>query len=117
MADNNSLRVSKPWGFEEILEKNDDYVLKKLTMFKGHRCSLQYHEEKRETIFVVSGLLGLETGPHLDRLTFEQYSPGDCFTLDPLKIHRMSAIEDCVYLEASTPELHDVVRLQDDYNR
>jgi mannose-6-phosphate isomerase len=109
--------INKPWGKEELLEINDHYMVKKLTMWKGHRCSLQYHKQKKETIYVLSGLLKIYSGPSENKLTEKIYSPNDTITLLPGTIHRMEGVEDCVYLEASTPQMEDVVRIQDDYNR
>lgn len=109
--------INKPWGHEELLEINDNYVLKKLTMHKGHRCSLQYHNIKRETIYVLKGKLRIYTGLSKDLLTSKIFEPSKNITLAPGVIHRMEAIDDCVYLEASTPELTDVVRIADDYER
>lgn len=109
--------IKKPWGQEEVVEINDKYMVKKLTMWKGHRCSLQYHNVKQETIFVLSGKLKIYTGPFKENLSFEIYGPNESITILPGIIHRMEAFEDTIYLEASTPEMQDVVRLSDDYNR
>lgn len=109
--------IDKPWGKEEILEINDRYMVKKLTMWKGHRCSLQYHNTKRETIYVLSGQLRIYYGPTREALDAPIFGPAETITLTPGVIHRMEAVEDSVYLEASTPEMDDVVRLVDDYQR
>ena len=109
--------IEKPWGKEELLEINDFYVLKKLTMWKNHRCSLQYHNHKQETIYVLSGKLRIFTGKSENELSSKIYVPNETLTLLPGVVHRMEGVEDCVYLEASTPQLDDVVRIQDDYNR
>ena len=94
--------IEKPWGQEEVIEINDKYMVKKLTMWAGHRCSLQYHNIKKETIYVLSD---------------KYYRSGDTITIPPKYIHRMEGIEDSVYLESSTPEMDDVVRVSDDYQR
>jgi mannose-6-phosphate isomerase-like protein (cupin superfamily) len=107
----------KPWGKEEIVEENVAYVVKRLTMKAGHRCSLQYHELKRETIYVLSGVLKISIGIDKNQMTEDVYYPNSFITIEPLTLHRMEGIEDTVYLEASTTEIHDVVRLEDDYNR
>jgi len=109
--------IVKPWGSEEIIEINDRYMMKKLTMHQGQRCSLQYHNHKKETIYVLSGRLRIFIGSSQDTLSNKIFEPNDSITLQPRTIHRMEAVEDCVYLEASTPEIDDVVRLSDDYNR
>ena len=110
-------RINKPWGYEEIIEHNDKYVFKKLKMNKGHMCSIQYHEKKKETVYLLSGMLKIYIGDKLKNLDEIIMKPHDSLTVEPLKIHRMEAIQDSVYLEASTPELDDVVRLKDKYSR
>jgi mannose-6-phosphate isomerase len=109
--------IEKPWGSEELLEKNDAYVVKRLFMKQGHRCSLQFHEQKQETVYVLSGVLRILVGPTADSLTDHIYRVGDSLTLIPGMVHRMEAVEDALYLEASTPQLDDVVRISDDYSR
>lgn len=109
--------IEKPWGKEEVVEINDHYMVKKLTMWAGHRCSLQYHNIKRETIYVLSGQLRIYSGSTQELLTSKVYGPDEAITLEPGVVHRMEAVEDCIYLEASTPEMDDVVRLVDDYQR
>jgi len=109
--------IEKPWGKEEVIEINDNYMMKKLTMWKGHRCSLQMHNIKKETIYVLSGKLNIISGSDKDNLTGRVYSSGETITIAPGTVHRMEGVEDSVYLEASTPEMDDVVRLVDDYQR
>ena len=109
-------RILKPWGYEEILEKNNFYVLKKLFMKKNHRCSLQFHKKKIETIFVVSGSLQVLYGKSKN-LKNVLLKKNQMITLKPFTVHRMAAKTDCFYLEASTPQLKDVVRIEDDYKR
>src|SRR3990167_1536479 len=103
--------IEKPWGKEEWLEVGERYVVKRLTMFKGHRCSLQYHNKKTETAYVLSGLLKLYIGDTKESLKEVILKPGEHMTVTAGKVHRMEGIEDSVYLEASTPELDDLVRL------
>ncbi|CAH1906337.1 MannoseP_isomer domain-containing protein [Candidatus Nitrotoga sp. HW29] len=114
---NNTKIIEKPWGHEEVVEINEKYMVKKLTMWAGHRCSLQYHNLKKETIYVLSGVLKIIQGTNQDALTEALYRAGDTITIPPGLIHRMEGVEDSVYLEASTPEMDDVVRLVDDYQR
>ena len=109
--------IEKPWGREEFIEINDKYMVKKLTMWKGHRCSLQLHNHKKETIYVLSGQLRIFSGLDKNNLKGKIYKAGETITISPGTIHRMEGAEDSVYLEASTPEVDDVVRLVDDYNR
>ena len=109
--------IEKPWGKEEVLEKNERYMFKRLTMLKGHRCSLQYHNKKHETIYVLEGKLNIISGKDKDHLEPKYYGPGEFVAIEQGIVHRMEAAEDSVYLEASTPELDDVERVSDDYKR
>ena len=106
-------KINKPWGNEELIELNKSYCFKKLFMKKGHRCSLQFHKKKIETLFVFKGDLYLEINKKNIIL-----KEGESITLNPGDIHRMSAKKnDVTYYESSTPELDDVVRVEDDYGR
>jgi len=110
-------KIEKPWGAEELLEHNEFYVVKRLLMKAGHSCSLQYHEHKHETVYIISGSLDLTIGDdeeNLDHITLE---PNEYYVIPPRKIHRMTGISDCIYLESSTTELNDVIRIKDDYGR
>jgi quercetin dioxygenase-like cupin family protein len=109
--------IEKPWGSELVIEINDRYMMKKLTMWKGHRCSIQYHNIKRETIYLLSGKLRIYSGPSLEGMESRVYEAHETITIVPGVVHRMEAVEDSVYLEASTPDMDDVVRLIDDYQR
>lgn len=109
--------IEKPWGKEEIIEKNEEYMLKKITMYEGHRCSLQYHNNKTETIYVLSGKLRIFIGDSGELCFSKVFSTGQSITIPPKIVHRMKAEEHCEYLEASTPEIDDVVRVEDDYKR
>jgi mannose-6-phosphate isomerase len=109
--------IKKPWGSEEILSKNKKYVLKKLIMKKGCRCSLQYHRKKHETIYVLSGKLKILIGKNLKKLNKKILKKNQILILEPHTYHRMEGLIDSIYLEASTPQLSDVVRISDDYNR
>jgi len=110
-------KILKPWGYEILIEKNKKYMLKKLFMKKGHRCSLQFHQNKIETIYVVSGNLKIIYGKDKNNLSYKIFKPNSTITIKPKIVHRMQAKSDCLYLEASTPEMTDVVRLSDDYKR
>jgi len=113
----NAETILKPWGWEKLWAFSDKYVGKILHINPGHRLSLQYHEVKDETIHVLSGVLKL----YMNRYQVEHtLSAGMSLRIQPNTIHRFEAPEDgepVVLLEASTPELDDVVRLEDDYNR
>lgn len=111
-------KINKPWGYEELVECNDKYVVKKLFMIKGNACSIQYHKQKTETIVILNGKMTIYTGKCLEDMTRQVYLPGETLTIKPYTVHRMEAdTEDCLYLETSTNELWDVVRLKDNYNR
>ena len=109
-------RVEKPWGYEIIWARTGDYVGKMLFIRKGHRLSLQYHNQKDETIYLHSGQMyfTVQEGGELVQKTLR---PGDEYHIPPLTKHRMEALEDCEVFEASTPQLDDVVRLEDSYGR
>ena len=109
-------RVDKPWGYELIWARTDRYVGKILHIRKGESLSYQYHRVKDETIYLLQGLMEFETGDETGRET-HRLKPGDCFHVSPGARHRMTALEDCDVLEVSTPELDDVVRLEDRYGR
>jgi mannose-6-phosphate isomerase-like protein (cupin superfamily) len=109
--------INKPWGHEEIIECNDNYVVKRLFMKAGNRCSLQYHNKKHETFVVLSGKMKFYVGTDVSSLEEKIFNTGDFYVIPPGLVHRMEGIEDTFYLEASTSQLDDVVRLKDDYNR
>tara|TARA_B100000963_G_C22471808_1_gene600506 strand:- start:408 stop:755 length:348 start_codon:yes stop_codon:yes gene_type:complete len=110
-------KIFKPWGYEELISVNKEYVLKKLFMKKGHRCSLQFHKKKHETIFVLSGKLKILYGKNTKKLKSILLGPNKSIILKPFIIHRMEGLKNTIYLEASTNHLKDVVRLSDDYGR
>ena len=109
-------RVEKPWGYELHWAKTDRYVGKLIHINKGHALSLQYHNQKDETIFLWAGKMLFEIDVN-GTLTKREMLPGESVHVTPPTIHRMTAIEDCDVFEVSTPELHDVVRLEDRYGR
>jgi len=110
-------RVDKPWGYEIIWAKTERYVGKVLHIEAGQALSLQYHKVKEETIRLESGKLILEVEEPGQSRRKIVMSPGDNFHLRPGTIHRMIAEETSDVLEISTPELDDVVRLEDRYGR
>jgi len=111
------VRVDKPWGYELIWARTDRYVGKILHINRGHALSLQYHERKDETVHVLRGKMRFSTGGEGEELQETVLGPGDTFHITPLLRHRMIAETDCDVLEVSTPELEDVVRLEDRYGR
>ena len=106
-------RIEKPWGWEEILENNTAYTVKRLFMQDGHQCSYQYHKKKLETILVLRGVLTIVLAT--EEIVLKE---GEIKTIPPPQPHRMRASHgDCLYLECSTSQLGDVVRISDDYGR
>jgi len=110
-------RVHKPWGHETIWARSERYVGKILHVRGGEALSLQYHRVKDETILVLSGALELEVGAEGEERRTIRLGPGDGWHLPPGTRHRMTARTDTDILEVSTPELDDVVRLEDRYGR
>ncbi len=111
-------RVPKPWGHETIWASNELYVGKILHITAGHALSTQYHEVKDETIYLLRGELRYFVQVEgSDRLEDVLLQPGEAFRVTPGTIHYMEAVSDCDVLEASTPHLDDIVRLQDRYGR
>ena len=104
--------VDKPWGREIWYAHNDRYAGKVLEVTRGHLLSLQKHRVKHETLYLLVGQVRLTLdGEEMDWL------PGTAIEIAPGTVHRMEAMEDSVLLEVSTPELDDVVRLEDRYGR
>ena len=114
--DCNVTRVEKPWGYELHWARTDRYVGKLIHVNAGHALSRQYHNVKDETIYLHSGRLLFESQQGADLVTRE-IRPGERAHITPGTVHRMTAIEDSDIFEVSTPELDDVVRLEDRYGR
>jgi mannose-6-phosphate isomerase len=108
--------VNKPWGHERIWASTDRYVGKVLHIKAGEELSLQYHNEKDETVHLLSGELvyRVKLGETLDDVKLKT---GESFRITPGTVHQMLAVTDCDVLEVSTPEVNDVVRLSDRYGR
>ena len=111
--------VKKPWGKEEIWGETDKYLGKFLYIKAGEMLSRQYHEVKEETICVLEGRLMLEVGtPGQDDFKVVHMGPGSTFHVKPKTVHRFCAPQfDVKLAEVSTPEIDDVVRLEDKYSR
>jgi mannose-6-phosphate isomerase len=109
-------KVPKPWGHELIFAENERYAGKLLVLEPGHRLSLQYHQRKDETIYVLEGEVDLlvDIDGEMRELTLKA---GDSHRIRPGVRHRMSAKGRCTLVEVSSPELDDVVRLEDAYGR
>jgi mannose-6-phosphate isomerase len=110
-------RVEKPWGWELIWAMADEYVGKLLFVAAGQALSLQYHETKDESWLVREGRASLELGTVGGELESIEIGPGDAFRYRPGTVHRVTAIEDTLIIEVSTPQPDDVVRLEDRYGR
>lgn len=110
--------VPKPWGHETIWAQSARYVGKILHINAGQELSVQYHNKKDETIYLLSGEIAYRVQmPGKDILGDVQLKVGESFRITPGTIHQMAALTDCDVLEVSTPELDDVVRLSDKYGR
>ena len=109
-------RVDKPWGHELVWARTDRYVGKVLHVKAGHVLSLQYHNRKDETLHVLRGELILRTQMG-DALESRPFRAGETAHIPAKLIHQIEAVQDSDVLEASTPELDDLVRLQDRYGR
>jgi mannose-6-phosphate isomerase len=111
-------RVEKPWGWELIWALTDDYCGKILFVRAGESLSLQFHREKDESWLVQAGRATVELGGAGEKMLKEEVvAPGAAFRFRPGTVHRVTAIEDTTIIEVSTPQLEDVVRLEDAYGR
>jgi mannose-6-phosphate isomerase len=109
--------VPKPWGHETIWAQTDRYVGKILHINAGQELSVQYHEKKDETVYLLSGQIAYRVQSDGKQLEDVQLKLGEAFRNTPGTVHQMMAVTDCQVLEVSTPELNDVVRLSDKYGR
>jgi mannose-6-phosphate isomerase len=111
-------RVEKPWGYELIWAKTEDYAGKLLFVRAGQALSLQFHREKDESWYVLEGRAELQLGDVGQAvLMTEVVGPGAAFRYRPGTVHRVRALDDTTILEVSTPQLDDIVRLEDEYGR
>jgi mannose-6-phosphate isomerase len=109
-------RIEKPWGHEILFAVTEKYIGKILFIKKDHRLSLQYHKQKDETLYCLKGKASLiiKNG---DMTNILPLVPDCSYHIEPMTIHRFEAIEDTTLVEVSTPEVEDVVRVEDDYGR
>ena len=112
-------RIEKPWGYELVISHTPLYAGKILTIYKNKKLSLQYHQIKDETIFIYKGKVKLEFFPvsHHAPIQTIELSSGQSFHISPKIVHRLIALEDTEVFEVSSPQIDDVVRLEDDYGR
>lgn len=109
--------TEKPWGREILVACNSHYALKDIHMTAGTRSSLQSHRHKTETILVISGRVSVERTVPGQAGTTELFGPGEAYDVTPGTIHRVTVLEDARLIEASTPELDDLIRHEDDFGR
>jgi len=109
--------VDKPWGREIWVAHTEKYAFKIIEVRQGTRSSLQYHVKKHEHLYVDQGVLQIEWEDDAGQMVTLTLHPGDVVENKPGRKHRVTAVEDVRLLEVSTPELEDVVRVEDDYNR
>lgn len=107
----------KPWGREIWFAQTEHYAGKILELKKGHRYSLQYHERKVETQYVLEGKVKFTVGSDQTRLEEKILNPGEALHIPVRVLHRAEALEDSKIFEVSTPDLDDVVKIEDDYGR
>ncbi len=110
-------RVSKPWGYELRFAITDRYLGKLIHVRRGEMLSLQYHERKDETLLVTQGVMDLQLEGDEGAMHTLRLEPGMVVRIVPGRRHRMVAVEDCEFFEVSSPEIDDVVRLEDKYGR
>jgi quercetin dioxygenase-like cupin family protein len=109
--------VPKPWGEEVWFAATDRYAGKLLRIDAGQRLSIQFHESKDETSYLLSGRMLVLQGPSVEEVASREIGPGEVWRNEPGIVHSIEAIEDSVVIEVSTPEVDDVVRLADRYGR
>lgn len=109
--------VKKPWGREEWIELNDYYCYKRIYINAGTRTSFQYHKQKMETNYIISGKAEVWLENNAGIIDKFKMKEGDFFNVLPLKKHRIMAITNIILQEVSTPEVDDVIRMADDANR
>lgn len=117
MIEREPKRVEKPWGHEIWWAHTGDYAGKILVVHAGQTLSLQLHREKDESSYLLSGRLRLIQGATTEELDEQEIVPGQAWRIEVGTVHSIEALEDSVVLEVSTPQLDDIVRLQDRYGR
>jgi mannose-6-phosphate isomerase-like protein (cupin superfamily) len=113
----NSVFVRKPWGWENRFAITDRYLGKVIHINRGEMLSLQYHRQKDETILIVEGVMDLQLEDEGGNVRTHRLAAGDSRRIMPGRKHRMVAVEECEFFEVSSPEIEDVVRLEDKYGR
>ena len=116
-APNLPREIPKPWGSELWFAHTDRYAGKILRVRAGCRLSVQFHEEKDETSYVLSGRVVVSQGESAEKMVARELVPGDSWRNAARVVHTFEALEDAEIIEVSTPQLDDVVRLEDRYGR
>ena len=111
------VRVDKPWGHELRFAITERYLGKVIHVNQGQALSLQYHNAKDETLLVTEGVMDLELEDDAGEMRTHRLAAGNVVRIIPGRKHRMTAVEDCEFFEVSSPEITDVVRLEDRYGR
>jgi mannose-6-phosphate isomerase-like protein (cupin superfamily) len=111
------VKIEKPWGYELRFAITERYLGKVIHVNQGEALSLQYHERKDETLLMTEGVMDLELADVDGAMQTHRLSVGDCVRIVPGRTHRMVAVEDCEFFEVSSPEIDDVIRLEDRYGR
>ena len=111
------VRVDKPWGYELRFAITEKYLGKVIHVNQGEALSLQYHEKKDETLLIKSGVMDLELEDAAGEMVTHRMNEGDVVRILPGRKHRMTAVQDMEFFEVSSPEISDVVRLEDRYGR
>ena len=111
------VKTEKPWGYEILFANTPHYVGKILFIKKGHRLSLQYHQKKDESLYLYNGKTRIEIEEKPGTMVTREVGSGFALRIPPNTRHRLEAIEDSTFFEVSTPELEDVIRVEDDYGR
>jgi mannose-6-phosphate isomerase len=109
--------VKKPWGKEIWLELNDKYCYKRIYIDKGTKTSFQFHNKKLETNYIIQGQAEVWLENNEGKIEKRNMHEGEFFTVNPPKKHRVIALTDIILQEVSTPEVDDVIRINDDYLR
>jgi len=109
--------VSKPWGKEIWLELNDKYCYKRIYINAGTRTSYQYHKNKLETNYIIDGEAEVWLENDNGEIEIKKMKKDDFFTVVPPRKHRVIALTDIILQEVSTPEVDDVIRIEDDNDR
>ncbi len=117
VLDLQDVRVDKPWGYELRFAITDRYLGKLIHVNRGEALSLQYHHAKDETLLMSKGAMDLELEDDGGGMQVHRLTPGNVVRIVPGRRHRMNAVEDCEFFEVSSPEIDDVVRLEDRYGR